>query len=100
MICDSEREAWEAFENDPGPPGAKGAGIRTAERIRGAGVEAVITGRLGPHPLEKLRGAGIRVCRANGITAAAAVEEFGRGTLADYAASPEDRCRHDVRDAD
>jgi len=100
MVYDPEREAWEAFQNDPGPPGAKGAGMRTAERILGAGVEAVITGRLGPHPLEKLREAGIRVCRANGITAAAAVEEFRRGALADYVASPGDRCRHDVRAAD
>ena len=100
MTFDLEREAWEAFGNDPGPPGAKRAGIRTAEHILGAGVEAVITGRLDPHPLERLREAGIRVCRANGITAAAAVEEFRRGALADYVASAADRCRHDVRDAD
>lgn len=100
MIYDTDRKAWDAIENDPGPPGAKGAGIRTAEHIRGAGVQAVISGRLGPHPLDKLRLAGIEVCQASGISAAAAVEKFQRGELPEFIASPEDRCPHDAPDVE
>ncbi len=99
MIYDTDREARDAIENDPGPPGVKGAGIRTAENIRGVGVQAVISGRLGPHPLNMLRRAGIEVCQASGISAAAAVEMFQRGALPEYVASPADRCPQDVQDA-
>ena len=59
---------------------AQGAGIETAERMAGAGVEAVLSGYVGPKAFEALQAAGIKVCQdLDGMTVREAVEKFKKG---------------------
>ena len=59
---------------------AQGAGIETAERMSAAGVEAVLSGYVGPKAFEALKAAGIKVCQdLDGLTVREAVERFKNG---------------------
>ena len=67
------------FGNDPQVM-AQGAGIQTAERVAGAGVDAVLSGYVGPKAFEALQAAGIKVCQdLDGLTVREAVERFKSG---------------------
>ncbi len=59
-----------------------GAGIETAERMARAGVEAVLSGFVGPKAFEALQAAGIKVCQnVDGGSVRQAVERFCKGEL-------------------
>lgn len=96
LIYDTETAAWNAVENRP-PAGGHGAGMAAASRVCDLSVQAVITGRMGPHPREMLDRAGIAVLRASGCTVQQALEAYQREELEELKVSPEDRCRHWVK---
>lgn len=60
LVVDTETMEYEAIENEAAT-WEMGAGIKAAEIIRGLGVQAVITGGVGPHGYERLSEAGIMV---------------------------------------
>lgn len=95
LIYDTEDRAWSAAENGAPPAGGHGAGMAAARRVCALGVQAVIAGRMGPHPNEILREAGIAVKQAGGGTAEEALGRYLRGELADLPAAPKDHCRHE-----
>jgi len=58
-----------------------GAGIRTSQEVAAMGVDAVVTGSVGPNAFETLSRAGIRVLTGARGTVREAVEMFRRGQL-------------------
>lgn len=58
-----------------------GSGIQAAQFVAGSGVEAVITGRVGPNAMNVLKAAGLPVYRFSGGTVRQAVEQFKAGDL-------------------
>lgn len=92
LVYDTETAAWSAVENKP--PAGPGAGVAAASRVRELAVQAVVTGRMGPHPRELLDRSGIAVLRAAGRTVQDALEAYRRGELEELEVNPEDRCRH------
>lgn len=66
---------------------ASGAGIATTERIADAGVDAVLSGYVGPKAFEALQAAGIAVYQdLDGMTCGEAIAKFRTGTLSTAAA--------------
>ncbi len=85
VIVDMETMSFEAIPNtSTGLMG--GAGIQAAQEIAGRGVEAVITGNVGPNAYQVLSSAGIRILIGASGTVREAVEMFKRGQLQDAAA--------------
>lgn len=85
IIVDTEFMRYEAFENSS-MASPSGAGIGAARLVASHGVEAVITGNIGPNALQVLSAAGIRVyTRAMG-TVRGAIEAFKSGRLREEAA--------------
>lgn len=63
-----------------------GAGIQAAQTVVRLGVDALITGNIGPNALQVLSSAGIDVYQSTGGTVRDAVERFRRGELAKISA--------------
>lgn len=70
-----------ASMTNPNLAAAGGAGIRTAQMLADKGVEAVLTGNVGPHAMKALDAAGITVCVVDSETAIDAVRGFTSGSL-------------------
>ena len=79
-FVETETMELEAVPN-PAVEAPSGAGVRAAELVTGAGVRAVITGRVGPKAMNVLREAGVPVYIASGGTVRQAVEAFKAGKL-------------------
>ncbi|MCG2734662.1 MAG: dinitrogenase iron-molybdenum cofactor biosynthesis protein [Pseudodesulfovibrio aespoeensis] len=61
---------------------AQGAGIQAAETLANAGVQAVITGSVGPKAFTALSAAGIRIGQGvENVTVAEAVRLFTSGSV-------------------
>ena len=59
IIFDTEKEEFTVINNQSNTEAAQGAGVRSAEKMAQNGVEAVISGNLGPKAIITLAGAGI-----------------------------------------
>ncbi|HUW23656.1 MAG TPA: NifB/NifX family molybdenum-iron cluster-binding protein [bacterium] len=60
IIVDLETKEFEAIEN-PNIQATGGAGIQSAQLVAGKGVEAILTGNVGPNAFQTLQAAGIKV---------------------------------------
>ena len=58
-----------------------GAGVAVSQFLADTGVNAVITGNVGPNALAVLSSAGIKVYRGSGLTVKEAIEKLIRGEL-------------------
>lgn len=75
IFVDTDSMEFEAKINEAAnAPG--GAGVQAAQFVTGTGVQAVITGRVGPKAMEVLEAAGVRVHLFQGGTVREAVEDF------------------------
>ena len=79
-FVETETMELEAVPN-PAVEAPSGAGVRAAELVTGAGVRAVLTGRVGPKAMNVLREAEVPVYIARGGTVRQAVEAFKAGKL-------------------
>ena len=81
IVVDTETFKFEPLSN-PAMGAAGGAGIQAAQFIAQGGVEAVVTGNVGPNAYGVLNSAGIPVylCKDE-CTVRQAVESFNSGTL-------------------
>lgn len=81
IVCDTEANSIEANDNTVNLNAVSGAGIQTAQNVANLGVEAVITGNVGPNAFKTLCAAKIKVflCKAN--TVQEALELFKEGKL-------------------
>ena len=81
IIIDSETGEFEAHNNELNLNAAQGAGIQTGQNIVNLGVEAVITGNVGPNAFRTLNATGVKIFLAEKQTVSEAVELFKAGQL-------------------
>ncbi|OGV73294.1 MAG: dinitrogenase iron-molybdenum cofactor biosynthesis protein [Lentisphaerae bacterium RIFOXYB12_FULL_65_16] len=81
IVVDTETHQTTAHDNAPNLNAAQGAGIQAAEAAARLGVEAVVTGNVGPKAYRVLNAAGIRVFLCDVVTVEEAVGRFDAGTL-------------------
>ena len=80
LIVDTETMKAELVTNDS-VSAAHGAGIGAAQTVASHGVEAIITGHVGPNAHMALSGAGIDIYTASQGTVREAVEQLKSGEL-------------------
>ncbi|MGQ9718516.1 MAG: NifB/NifX family molybdenum-iron cluster-binding protein [Nitrososphaerales archaeon] len=86
VVVDTDAMAFEVIQNrSVGAMG--GAGIQAAQMVVGKGVQAVITGKVGPNAYQVLSSAGIRVMVGAFGTVRDVVESFKRGQLQEVSTS-------------
>ena len=80
LLIETESLNYEAIENPAGDTG-QGAGIRAAQVMVDRGVNALLTGVVGPNAGEALQAAGIKVYEGAGPedSAEKAIEKFKKG---------------------
>lgn len=87
IIADTDSDQFEAVQN-PAISAGGGAGIQAAQLVANKGVEAVLTGNVGPNAYNTLTAAGIKiVVGLTGITVRQAIEGFKAGRP-EYVAGP------------
>lgn len=80
IVVDTETMDFEAVAN-PAAAAGGGAGIQAAQFVVGQGVQAVVSGNLGPNAFDVLHAAQIPVYTFDKGTVRQAVEAFQDGTL-------------------
>lgn len=70
-----------AFVPNPGAAMGQGAGIQSAQAVAAEGVEAVVTGHVGPNAFQALDAAGIRVYTGPADTVRRAAQQYAAGAL-------------------
>ena len=81
IVMDTKTGNFEARSNDVNLNAVQGAGIQTGSNIANLGVEAVITGNVGPNAFKTLSAADVKIFLAGKQTVAEAVESFKAGKL-------------------
>lgn len=81
IVFDTETENFNSHSNEVNLNAIQGAGIQTGQNIATLGVEAVVTGNVGPNAFKTLRAAGVKAFLAEKQTVAEAVKSFKAGTL-------------------
>lgn len=81
LVCPPGSEAVAHHDNPTAVQAEHGAGIRTAEFVVGLGVQAVVSGAVGPKAMQVLRAAGVRTFACDARTAREALAAFRQGTL-------------------
>ena len=81
IVVDTEGDCFDAVNNAQNLNAAQGAGIQAAQNIANCGVEAVVTGHVGPNAFRTLSAAGIKVLVGAKGTVAESLESFKAGKL-------------------
>lgn len=81
IIFDTQTGDFAAHDNVVNLNAVQGAGIQTGQNIANLGVEAVITGNVGPNAFKTLNAAGVRIFLAEEQTAQNAIDSFKEGKL-------------------
>ena len=87
IIVDPDTLSFEAAEN-PNLGAAGGAGIQSAQFVSNKGVEAVITGQVGPNAFTTLQAAGIKILIGVSGNVREMVEKYKKGQLSSFAQGP------------
>ena len=82
LFIDDETDEVTASAN-PAMDASGGAGVQVAQFVIDGKAEAVLSGRVGPHALDVLSQAGIRVYDMGGADARTAVSRFRSGELSE-----------------
>ena len=81
ILVDTESGDFQVYDNAVNLNAAQGAGIQTGQNIANLGVEAVITGNVGPNAFKTLNAANIKIFLAKKQTVAEAIDSFKAGEL-------------------
>lgn len=81
LVVDTQTELSQAYDNVVNLNIVQGAGIQTGQNVVNLGVEAVITGNIGPNAFKTLNAVNIKVFLANSQTVQEAVDLFKAGKL-------------------
>jgi predicted Fe-Mo cluster-binding NifX family protein len=81
IVYDTETDSFQATDNTVNLNAVSGAGIQTAQNVANLGVEAVITGNVGPNAFKTLNAAGIKIFLAEIQTVQKAIDLFKAGKL-------------------
>ncbi len=78
IIVDTESMSFEALKN-PNISGMGGVGVQSAQLIADRGVQAVLTGNVGPNAFQTLQAAGIEIVTGVEGVVREAVERYKEG---------------------
>ncbi len=81
IIVDTETEGFTVRDNTQNLNALQGAGIQSAKNVVDLGVQAVLTGNMGPKAFSTLQAAGVNVYTGVSGTIKEAIETFKAGTL-------------------
>ena len=81
IVVDTETGYCEAHDNAVNLNAIQGAGIQTGQNIANLGVEAVITGNVGPNAFKTLKAAKVKAFLTETQTVQDAVDLFKAGKL-------------------
>ena len=81
LVVDSETDDFEVHDNSMNLNAAQGAGIQTGQNIANLGVEAVITGNVGPNAFKTLNAAKVKIFLAEKQIVQNAIDSFKTGEL-------------------
>ena len=81
LVLDTDTDEFSAHDNTQNVHAAQGAGIQASRAVVDLGVEAVITGNVGPKAFAALQAAGVTVYAGASGTVKEAVERFKAGEL-------------------
>ena len=81
IVVDTESGDFRAHDNAVNLNAAQGAGIQTGRNVANLGVEAVITGNVGPNAFKTLNAAGVKIFLAEKQSAQQAVDSYKAGEL-------------------
>ena len=81
IVLDTETGDYEARDNILNLNAVQGAGIQTGRNIANLGVEAVITGNVGPNAFKTLNAANVKIFLSETQTVKDAVASFKAGEL-------------------
>jgi len=82
IIADSETGEWQAHDNAANVNASGGAGIQAAATVAAHGVQALITGNVGPNAHKALSAGEIVIYQVgNGVSAREALDALSRGEL-------------------
>ena len=81
IVVDTESGDFQAHDNAVNLNAAQGAGIQTGQNIANLGVEAVITGNVGPNAFKTLNAVNIKIFLAEKQTTQEAIDSFKTGEL-------------------
>ena len=81
IVIDTETGVSVAHDNAQNLNAAQGAGIQAAQKVVDLGVEAVLTGNVGPKAFSALQAGNIKVCVGATGSVANAMEQFKAGQL-------------------
>jgi predicted Fe-Mo cluster-binding NifX family protein len=87
LFIDSDTRALEAVEN-PNLSASGGAGIQSAQLVANKGVEALITGQVGPNAFTTLQAAGIKILTGASGKVREVLEKYQKGQISSSAQGP------------
>jgi len=76
LVVDTETGDFTVHNNELNLNAVQGAGIQTGQNIANLGVEAVITGNVGPNAFKTLNAANVKIFLTEKQTVAEAVDSF------------------------
>jgi predicted Fe-Mo cluster-binding NifX family protein len=81
IVLETEDGGFSAVDNSDNLNALQGAGIQAGKRVADLGVQAVITGHVGPKAFSALDAAGVGIFTGASGTVADAIEQFQAGKL-------------------
>ena len=87
LFVDPQSLEMEALEN-PNIGASGGAGIQSAQFVANKGVEAIITGQVGPNAFTTLQAAGLKILVGASGKVRDVLEKYKKGQLTSYAQGP------------
>jgi len=81
IVVFTDSGEFEVHDNSLNLNAVQGAGIQTAQNIANLGVDAVITGNVGPNAFKTLKAANIKIFLAEKHTVQDAIDLFNTGKL-------------------
>ena len=85
LVVDTEKGLVTAHDNSAHRDAAQGAGIQAGRSVAQLGVEALLTGNVGPKAFDVLNAAGVKIFLVDGGTAQEAVDKLKAGSLHEVA---------------
>ena len=81
ILVDTESGDFQAHDNAVNLNAAQGAGIQTGLNVANLGVDAVITGNVGPNAFKTLNAANVKIFLAEKQTVQDVIDSFKAGEL-------------------
>jgi len=80
VIADTDKNEYEVIPNEAGLSGG-GAGVSTGQLMVENGIQAIITGSVGPNAMSVLKAAQISIYKGNEGTIESNIESYKTGSL-------------------